>query len=471
MNDSTRAATPLHYLRRLPLACFLFSLGVAIATPLINYKLGTAGFWPSGELSDPDVGLHTLLSCLSNTARWGVFLFFWPTLAVGLARLGKWRYWPRWGWVSGALLGGLVLLILHGPLGRLDWVRQGQRLPESPLPWLASQVQMAINEWLLWLGLAAVFIFLHWVGAASVQFLSRRWRPGGAESAPLESPLWSSPRMVATVSAALGGLALGSGGIAQIGMSQDGEVLSVASFTGLLSAVVVALSVRLPKSSASAGVICVIGAISAAILCTPLSFLAASAFDVSFGSTAIRPLTLASLAASIGVVIAAPLGLVFGAAYLVPVLTAHRLERTFALERLDTAFVVMGMWLVVVGGICLAVASTGVIRPSSSALPTWVSAIALLTGTIASFVGAVRMRWRRHWLRRVARGDVQDWSIASLDDIVEPPPGLRPFLSTRAISDALLLHHLPARGKGAYRRGVHRAPCALISRASIALRP
>lgn len=436
-----------------------------------DYLLRIAGLW-STYGGGSESWWHYRCVGLVDIAEFGAVIFLYLTTAVAIEALGRWPRWLAIGWISAPLAAGLVSIVLGSNFPRWFGVWDAYLTPVEPAAWLVHQITRAALEWSLWLTLAAGLVFLHWLALASL-WTVRRIRGADRGETPSERSSVTSRALLLTAVAltAMTGAALGAMGIAITGLSHAEVTIAVGLCTGLLTAALAAGSITLPSTVGKATVSCIFGAIAAALLNTPLSFIVVSKVGAEFANINDRLFSIAPLSAVFGATIAAPLGFTFGLLYLVPVRVAHRLCRSLAHEALDKVLLVVGTWSLCVGALCL-VGGLFLVRqnafyPPNSIIPNVIAVIVMVIGAIASIVGFVRLKVRRRWLERVRKGRVDGWELVPLSEPEELVVGLRPMLDARGTADAVLARKLPGHPSGAYRTGDTLVPEALVVTAAL----
>lgn len=121
-----------------------------------------------------------------------------------------------------------------------------------------------------------------------------------------------------------------------------------------------------------------------------------------------------------GIFFGTPIGLIFGAGFIVPARTAVHARDGASYAAVDHTLFVVGTWLAIIGAgtVCIIGMSSLLALPAS---------IACVGGTIAAAAGAFGLLRRHLWLRRVRRGHVSGWAVETRDARPEELT-LRPFL-------------------------------------------
>ena len=245
-----------------------------------------------------------------------------------------------------------------------------------------------------------------------------------------------------------------------------GEVAApVGVCTALLSAALVWIAVRLPKSKSGATVVALVGGMAAGILNSPVSYVAYEILHPSppvFGSL----LGAAIAATIIGAAYAAPLGLLFGAIYLVPIRAAHALSRDRTRESMDRLLLTIGIWLVSASALC-GLAGAAIILGLDLQSATRPFCVALATVAFAGFwaalIAGVEMLRRRRWFRRVAEGREPGWVVTPADPLLPWDAALPALFVGRGSLNGVLARRVPGLPAGAYRTGDRLVPWSVVT--------
>jgi hypothetical protein len=272
---------------------------------------------------------------------------------------------------------------------------------------------------------------------------------------PYTAPAWLTPRRVAIVAVAVAGLVLAVPSVAWMSVvwtfaGERSGAGMIAASTAFLSAiharVVIGTSVNDRAAwTRSIGFGAVFGILNCSwslALCT-LAREGLSGFWVAL---------LAGCVA--GVFVGAPIGLLYGILY-APMLASGTLAvRCPSHDALDRALTNAGVLFELA-----AAAALGLSVSLPSARNEGVGQLAFavgLMGVMVHGVGAARLRARRRFVRRVARGRCPGWSIEPRD--VTDPDALLP-LERDASCDAVLVHAVE---NPTYRSPAERTPVALV---------
>ncbi len=126
------------------------------------------------------------------------------------------------------------------------------------------------------------------------------------------------------------------------------------------------------------------------------------------------------IGATFGAVAGGPIGFAFGLAFLYPTLWSHRLRGGRSCASGEHMLVHAGGWLVVISAV-IALCQLAARHPAA----LWSCLGIGVLGGAATLAGFALRARRRQWLVRIARGDVERWSVRDAwddDDVSDLPP-------------------------------------------------
>lgn len=271
---------------------------------------------------------------------------------------------------------------------------------------------------------------------------------------PYSAPAWLTPRRVVFAAVVLFALAAALPSVwwinearHEIGPGRRAQA-AMACSTALLSLVVVWGALRARKPGGTA-LWCLIGGPVAGVLNAGLSLAGVTLVVHGDPGRAIAGFVMGCF---FGSFYGAPLGFVYGGAYLLVVRRALQVMRSPSHDGVDRVLVVVGVWLAITAAAVhvLAMPSPAVISPA---------ALFAVGATVAAFAG-VRMGARQRWLARVAAGRAPGWEIAARVDGEER--GLLPVVRAGELElpEGVLLRVGPPGDP--YRRAPALTPVALV---------
>jgi hypothetical protein len=183
--------------------------------------------------------------------------------------------------------------------------------------------------------------------------------------------------------------------------------------TGLLTALLARIALR-AQSEGRGALSCVLfGAVLGAVnVGLSLAILECLEGDV------LEAMSMLFFGSLMGIVVGAPVGLLYGACFTVPSMAAHRVRRLRSHTGVEHTLTTVGLWLLVVSLVPIAILGT-----STLAAPAW---LALGAGALSALAGIVGMMRRKLWLRRVREGEIRGWSVELREDRPHDD-ALRPF--------------------------------------------
>lgn len=244
------------------------------------------------------------------------------------------------------------------------------------------------------------------------------------------------------------------------------KVLLVGVCTAVLSVMVARSALRKADNPKFAALLSLAFAVVAAILNSPMSFVAACVATVEPEALLFVPVGIV-FATVFGSVFAVPLGVIFGAVYATLVGPVYSSCHDPALEAPDRTLRTCGLWLGLVGVACYLIGRSSLAGGIGvSMVMAFIQTISLalaVVGFAAAAFGQEQLLTRRNWLHRVRFGLVPDWEIIELDGLSEKTLSpLRPLLSSGSAPRSVLVRRRPGVGKGAYRTGDQIEPVALV---------
>jgi hypothetical protein len=266
-----------------------------------------------------------------------------------------------------------------------------------------------------------------------------------------------------TIASAAG--VLGSVAIDYIMRDLGAEVLVVGACTAALSYAMARVVVGAAKTPKVAVLLCLGLTVVAAVLNSPLSFVAVGLVDHgAFEGVGLFEGVLASLV--VGAFITVPLGLCFAVPNMVLIGVTHRASRDPSREASEQTLRACGVWLTIVGG-GAAASSAGLystLDPGQGvATALTLASLALcVVGAFAGLLAHVLVQRRRRWLGRVRAGLVPGWSLVPADELLACLGHLRPLISSELPPKSVLVRRSEGPGPGAYRRGERLDPVALV---------
>lgn len=281
-----------------------------------------------------------------------------------------------------------------------------------------------------------------------------------------------SVRRISTLATALGALAL-TGGLFSAG---GFLTLPTAFCAALLSALVMwsSLAPEGVESSVpdlSTGKCLALGCLFGGLNAFP-SFLATTLVLGEFSWVREFPVVVIFVGLA-GLFVGVPLGLLFSAFYAIPLARARRLHNRDNLDSRDRMLNHAGAWLVSVAtaslafGMIVGIPACGGAftrdQPLSPLVPIGIACLpALVTGLAFITISGRRLRARKSWIKRVARGQEPDWAIIQKEDLIERVANLRPLTQDCESLEHVLVRVADAKGHGAYRQGKELVPWALV---------
>jgi len=442
---------------------WLVAVGLIEAAIVVDVLFHWASPWlPDGGASV--VHVMPLLDDVVDIAVWPALVFLLFTLGSLITPLARSVWWPRLGWIAALPILAIAAMLL----GLVpDWVpAMFHSLDPMRIPLyraVAGHTTDAAESWLAWLAFIDLILAIHWLGTVVSRLRVLRDQDGMGESRRGGMTGSASASLVALISTGLAGMTLGA-----TSMHDDRTTaLVVGMSTAVLSVLLVWACVRIPSSTGRATVACLFGAVGAALLNVPIAYVAVRNLGnethvVVLGGA----FSDASVAALLGSFISAPLGILFGLLYVVPVRIAHRLCRTGALSSLETAAWKMGLWLVFVGLACLG-ANVVLGYGTASGFASGLSLATMGLGIAAFIPGLSSSMKRRSWLRRVRDGRIDGWSLFPRDELVDRELALPPLFATNRPLDTVLARAVPGPCSDPYRGATHHVPHALIDSAAL----
>jgi hypothetical protein len=141
-------------------------------------------------------------------------------------------------------------------------------------------------------------------------------------------------------------------------------------------------------------------------------------------------------------VYAVPLGVLFGAAFTIPILATVRAKAAPSYDLVDRVCVVVGVFTACAGVLGIAVDRAMAYSPHAGAVRLAAPLAACALGAALALAAFVRRAARARWLRAVATGAVRDWRI--LDRTEEHDDAeLVPFDGPAYLCDAVLVRAAP----------------------------
>lgn len=244
------------------------------------------------------------------------------------------------------------------------------------------------------------------------------------------------------------------------------KVMLVGVCTAVLSVMVVRSALRKADSPRFAALLTLAFAVVAAILNSPMSFVAACVATVEPEALLFVPVGIV-FATVFGSVFAVPLGVIFGAVYATLVGSVFHSSRDAALEAPELTLRTCGVWLGFVSVVCYVVGKSALEGSAVGGTVVTIVETLSLAFTIVGFAAAAfaqeQIMTRRSWIRRVRLGFAPGWEIVELDSISERALSpLRPLLTASTAPRSVLVRRIPGVGKGAYRTGDQIEPIALL---------
>lgn len=166
-----------------------------------------------------------------------------------------------------------------------------------------------------------------------------------------------------------------------------------------------------------------------------------------------------------GMILGCPLGFVFGAASLRPIKLGC--SRPSSIDANDVTSQVCWGWLSTLSLICALLVGIALVvtrdRCEGIVVPALFGFIAIVSRWSA-WRASRRGEHRRRFLHRVIHGQEPRWSVVSLDEIALASAASLPdlFYQERGAPSAVLVRHVETSGEGAYRKGEHYVPIALV---------
>ncbi len=271
---------------------------------------------------------------------------------------------------------------------------------------------------------------------------------------PFSTPAWLTPRRiilaavaVLAVAAALPAVWWIADARREIG-DHRGAMAAMAASTMLLSLLLVGRALR-AATLGRAAAWCLCGGVAAGILNAGLSLAAVTLVRTGNPGGAMAGMVMGVL---FGGLYGAPLGLIFGAAYLVLTGSALRARVQPSHDGADRVLLAAG------GSLAIAGVALRLLAPESPAVlpPEALAALGATTAAFALARGAARQRW----IARVAAGRAPGWQIAARCEDAEEAALLPMLRGEEALLDGVLVRvSLPS---DPYRRAPVAIPAALV---------
>ncbi len=241
--------------------------------------------------------------------------------------------------------------------------------------------------------------------------------------------------------------ALAALGLIGHGVSRGGLLAPWVMVSTLLLSTAMAYLVLRAGTARRAGYRCVLVAPPLGAINVGLSLALMNLFSGTLGES-VRMLFAGSL---LGVAVGAPVGLVYGLAFVAPAVAAVHGRMGASHAAGERALMIIGGWLSAASFLALA------LQQASPWLLVVPAMVGLVVGAVVALVGGAHTLRRRHWLRRVRRGTMPGWSIEPRSERAHDA-ALRPFVNASESRCPNLL--VRCQVAGAYRDRADAVPVA-----------